>query len=86
MIHGGKTFFFCSFLTRHENNQTECLQYFLDTNCPLPSGWRYEHGELHVPESETESETESESEQSFLRGWIFVLLQQQRETRQQTKA
>jgi hypothetical protein len=42
----------------HENNQTECLQYLLDNNCPLPSGWRYEHGELHVPESETESETE----------------------------
>ena len=34
------------------------LQYLLDTNCPLPSGWRYEHGELRVPESETESETE----------------------------
>jgi hypothetical protein len=63
-----------------------CLQYLLDKNCPLPSGWRYEHGELRVPESETESETESESEYSFVRGWIFVLLQQQRETRQQTKA
>ena len=44
MICVGKTFFFCSFLTRHENNQTECVQYLLDTNCPLPSGWRYEHG------------------------------------------
>ena len=42
----------------HENNHPECLQYLLDNNCPLPSGWRYEHGELHVPESETESETE----------------------------
>mgnify|MGYP006936341700 CR=1 FL=1 len=20
------------------------IQYLLDTNCPLPSGWRYEHG------------------------------------------
>jgi len=30
----------------HENNQTECLQYLLDNNCPLPSGWRYEDGEL----------------------------------------
>jgi hypothetical protein len=27
----------------------ECLQYLLDNNCPLPTGWRYEHGELHVP-------------------------------------
>ena len=34
----------------HEENQTECLQYLLDNNCPLPEGWRYEHGELHVPE------------------------------------
>ena len=25
---------------------TDCLQYLLDNNCPLPSGWRYEHGEL----------------------------------------
>ena len=34
----------------HENNHTECLQYLLDNNCPLPFGWRYEHGELHVPD------------------------------------
>ena len=32
----------------HENDQTECLQYLLDNNCPLPDGWRYEHGELHT--------------------------------------
>ena len=32
----------------HKNNHAECLQYLLDNNCPLPSGWRYEHGELHV--------------------------------------
>ena len=32
----------------HENNQTECLQYLLDNDCPLPYGWRYEHGELHT--------------------------------------
>ena len=32
----------------HENNQTERVQYLLDNNCPLPSGWRYERGgELH---------------------------------------
>ena len=31
----------------HKKNQTECLQYLLDNNCPLPSGWRYERGELH---------------------------------------
>jgi hypothetical protein len=32
----------------HKNNQTECVQYLLDNNCPLPRGWRYEHGELHT--------------------------------------
>ena len=32
----------------HENNQLECLQYLLDNDCPLPRGWRYEDGELHV--------------------------------------
>ena len=32
----------------HKNDQTECLQYLLDNNCPLPDGWRYEHGELHT--------------------------------------
>jgi len=34
----------------HENKHPECLQYLLDNNCPLPPGWRYEHGELHVSE------------------------------------
>ena len=34
----------------HENNQPECLQYLLDNDCPLPPGWRYEDGELHVVE------------------------------------
>ena len=33
----------------HENNHPECVQYLLDNDCPLPSGWRYEHGELHTP-------------------------------------
>jgi hypothetical protein len=32
----------------HKYNQTECLQYLLDNDCPLPDGWRYEHGELHT--------------------------------------
>ena len=32
----------------HENKHPECLQYLLDNNCPLPFGWRYEHGELHT--------------------------------------
>ena len=32
----------------HESNNPECLQYLLDNNCPLPRGWRYEHGELHT--------------------------------------
>ena len=34
----------------HKKNHTECVQYLLENNCPLPPGWRYEHGELHVPE------------------------------------
>jgi hypothetical protein len=34
----------------HKNNQPECLQYLLDNDCPLRPGWRYEDGELHVPE------------------------------------
>jgi len=40
----------------HKNDQTECVQYLLDNNCPLPGGWRYEGGELHIVESEWESE------------------------------
>ena len=32
----------------HENKHPECLQYLLDNNCPLPEGWRYEHGVLRV--------------------------------------
>jgi len=42
----------------HKYNHPECLQYLLDNNCTLPPFWRYEHGELHVPESESESESE----------------------------
>ena len=34
----------------HENNHVDCVQYLLDNNCPLPDGWRYEYGEIHVPE------------------------------------
>ena len=33
----------------HRNKHPECLQYLLDNNCPLPDGWRYEHGTLHTP-------------------------------------
>ena len=44
----------------HEKNHPECVQYLLDNDCPLPPGWRYEDGELHVVESESESEFESE--------------------------
>ena len=32
----------------HENNHPECLQYLLDNDCPLPNGWRYEHGTLYT--------------------------------------
>ena len=43
----------------HNNEEhTECLQYLLDNDCPLPEGWSYEDGELHAPESESESESE----------------------------
>jgi len=39
-------------------NQSECLQYLLDNDCPLPEGWRYERGELFVPR-EFEKELDS---------------------------
>jgi hypothetical protein len=32
----------------HKCNRLECLQYLLDNDCPLPRGWRYEHGTLHT--------------------------------------
>ena len=32
----------------HRNKHSGCLQYLLDNDCPLPFGWRYEHGELHT--------------------------------------
>ncbi|CAL6318452.1 unnamed protein product [Bathycoccus prasinos] len=32
----------------HYNNHPECVQYLLDNDCPLPNGWRYEHGELYA--------------------------------------
>ena len=38
------------------NKHFECVQYLLDNNCPIPDGWRYEDGKLHVAESESESE------------------------------
>jgi len=34
----------------HENKHFECVQYCLDNNCPLPEGWSYVNGELHVPD------------------------------------
>ena len=34
----------------HTNNHPECLQYLLDNDCPLPDGWRYEHGVLYTSE------------------------------------
>ena len=38
----------------HENDHPECLQYLLDNDCPIPLGWRYDDGELHVQESDPE--------------------------------
>jgi hypothetical protein len=46
----------------HKKNKTECLQYLLDNNCPLPQGWSYAHGELHVPDSSSESDSSELSE------------------------
>jgi len=43
----------------HEHNRSECLQYLLANDCPLPTGWRYEHGELLVPESSSSSSSSS---------------------------
>ena len=34
----------------HANNQTECSQYLLDNDCPLPNDWSYEGGELRTSE------------------------------------
>jgi len=45
-----------------ENNHPECVQYLLDNDCPLPDGWSYEDGELHVAESESEEEEEEEGD------------------------
>jgi len=28
-------------------SRLKCLQYLLDNDCPIPPGWRYEHGTLH---------------------------------------
>ena len=33
----------------HFHKHPDCVQYLLDNNCPLPRGWRYEHGTLHTP-------------------------------------
>jgi hypothetical protein len=36
----------CAVRYAHKYNRLECLRYLLDKNCPLPRGWRYEHGTL----------------------------------------
>ena len=41
----------------HKRNRSDCLQYLLANDCPLPEGWRYEHGELYTLSSESESES-----------------------------
>ena len=33
---------------RAQNNQTDCVQYLLDNNCPLPEDWSYEDGQLRA--------------------------------------
>ncbi|CAL6383936.1 unnamed protein product [Bathycoccus prasinos] len=37
-------------LEAHKNEHPECVQYLLANDCPLPLAWRYERGELRVPE------------------------------------
>ena len=32
----------------HKNDHPDCLQYLLDNDCPLPTGWSYEGGTLHT--------------------------------------
>ena len=47
----------------HENNHPECLQYLLDNNCPLPTGWRYEGGTVtHVLNTCSDTQRERERE------------------------
>jgi len=36
----------------HKKNHTECLQYLLDNDCPLPEDWSYEGGVLHTTDSD----------------------------------
>ena len=31
-----------------KRNRTECVQYLLDSDCPLPDYWRYEQGTLYL--------------------------------------
>ena len=47
----------------HENNHPECLQYLLDNDCPLPTGWRYEGGTVtHVLNTCSDTQRERERE------------------------
>jgi len=36
----------------HVRGKLKCLLYLLDNGCPLPEGWRYEDGTLHVPQQD----------------------------------
>ena len=36
----------------YENEHPECLQYLLDNDCPLKTGWSYEGGILHTTDSD----------------------------------
>ena len=42
----------------HYYDHTECLQYCLDNNCPLPEGWSYANGELQTVPDHSELELE----------------------------
>jgi hypothetical protein len=52
----------------HENNHTECVQYLLDNDCPLPLGWSYEDGELYSSSSE-EEEGDYDNWEEFMEYW-----------------
>ena len=36
----------------HGHGRLKCLQYLLDNGWPLPDGWEYENGTLHVPQQD----------------------------------
>ena len=52
-------------LEARENKHTECVQYLLDNNCPLPSGWSYEGGILHTNDPDDDFDDDDSSASSL---------------------